>query len=386
MNIGVVGVGRLGLCFSLLVDRAGHRVIGCDIRSSYIAALQRREIQTAEPGVAEMLETCNIEFTTDTRQVILASDVIYVMVATPSLADGSYDISAVTRIVDDIGECGFDLANKCLVIGCTTNPGDCQAIQDQLRGFGVQVLYNPEFIAQGSILQDLQQADMVLIGGESDTIIEKYQKIYDDIQTTEPNIHKMSLTAAEVVKIGINCFLTTKISFANMIGEILSRSNLENDIAGALAAIGADSRIGKKYLRYGFGFGGPCLPRDNRSFSNYAGKVGLEFPLGHIVDRFNRDHTVFLENYFIKKNVDNLPFYMKTISYKPNTDITEESQQYLLCTRLLENGYRVYVEPSDKLPKEIIDQLKEKFSKLIQFESIDSLTSRKERIFEILYE
>ena len=165
MNIGVIGVGRLGICFALLLDRAGHRVMGSDIRSNYIAGLQRGEINTAEPDVAAMLKDCDITFTTDTRSVIAQSEVIYVMVATPSLADGTYDISAVQRVVDDVRECDFDLDTKFLVIGCTTNPGDCQRIQDHLRDRGVRVLYNPEFIAQGSILRDLQQADMVLIGG-----------------------------------------------------------------------------------------------------------------------------------------------------------------------------------------------------------------------------
>jgi UDP-glucose 6-dehydrogenase len=133
--------------------------------------------------------------------VIQHSDVIYVMVATPSAADGSYEVSAVDRVVADISEYEQDLDHKILVIGCTTNPGDCQRIQDQLRHRGVSVLYNPEFIAQGSILRDLQHADMVLIGGEDPGVIDCYKLLYNDIQVTEPNVHAMSLTAAELVKI-----------------------------------------------------------------------------------------------------------------------------------------------------------------------------------------
>lgn len=382
-TIGIIGTGRLGICFALLLDQAGYKVLASDIRKNYIDELQQRKIKTYEPNVENLLKKSHIQFSTDTQQLIKKCEILYIMVATPSNLNGSYNISAVNQVVDDILNCDFDISGKILVIGCTTNPGDCQSIQDKLRPFGINVLYNPEFITQGSIIQDLRQADIVLIGGESNSIIEKYEKIYFDIQKTKPNIHKMSLTAAEIVKIAINCFLTTKISFANMIGEILSRSNLENDINIALEAIGADSRIGKKYLKYGFGFGGPCLPRDNRSFANYASKVGLQFPLGQIVDKFNHDHGIFLENYFIEKNLENLPFYIKNISYKPNSDIIEESQQYLLCLRLLEKGYMVIVEPNHKISKQIVNNLKVRFSKLIRFESKESLISRKEKIFEI---
>jgi len=367
MNIGVIGVGRLGICFALLLDRAGHRVIGCDIRSNYIAGLQRREINTAEPEVSQLLAQCQIDFTTNTRQVILDSDVIYVMVATPSLADGSYDISAVQRVVDDIDECDFELAGKFLVIGCTTNPGDCQRIQDRLCSRGIRVLYNPEFIAQGSIIRDLQQADMVLIGGENTTDIDSYKPLYNDIQTIEPNVHAMSLTAAEIVKIGINCFLTTKISYANMLGQVLTRSNLESDVDAALSAIGADTRVGHRYLRYGIGYGGPCLPRDNRAFAAHARRVGLDFPLGDIVDQFNKQHTEFLAQHWIRKNPRQIPFYLRTLAYKVGTDIYEESQQMRLAEILMERGFSLVVEPCDKMPESVRSALTLKWGNRIQF-------------------
>lgn len=382
MKIGVVGTGRLGICFALLLDRAGHSVIGSDIRTNYVAGLNQRRITTNEPGVADMLVNSNIRFTTDTREVVKESEIIYVMVATPSLPDGSYDVSAVDRVVDDIAECDFDVQGKILVIGCTTNPGDCAAIQDRLRDQGISVLYNPEFIAQGTILRDLQQADMVLIGGEDQAVMDHYKQVYNDIQTTKPNVHTMSLTAAELVKIGTNCFLTTKISYANMVGEVLIRSGLEADIEKALTAIGEDSRIGRKYLRYGFGYGGPCLPRDNRAFAHYAERVGLSFPLGTIVDEFNRNHTRFLVQEAIKNNRDGLPFYMPSITYKPHTDIMEESQQHRFLLDLLERGYTVYVEPSDLLPSETVEHLTSTFRN-VTFRSRKELADSDIAVYEI---
>jgi nucleotide sugar dehydrogenase len=368
MKIGIIGAGRLGICFALLLDRGGYAVRASDIRSNYIAGLQRREISTNEPGVADMLQDCKIDFTTDTRSVIQDSDVIYVMVATPSRADGSYDTSAVERVVEDVAECDFDIAGKILVIGCTTNPGDCQVIQDRLRSKGVHVLYNPEFIAQGSILRDLQHADMVLIGGEDQSVIDCYKLIYHQIQpTVEPNIQTMSLTAAELVKIATNCFLTTKISYANMLGEVLIRSGLREDVDRALAAVGADSRVGTKYMRYGFGYGGPCLPRDNRAFAHYARRVGLDFPLGTIVDSFNHQHTQFIIDDLLRQNGTDLPFYMPSLTYKPNTDIVEESQQLAVCEGLLSHGKTVWVKHSDLLPEQTRRDLESRYGGRIRF-------------------
>jgi nucleotide sugar dehydrogenase len=383
MNIGVIGVGRLGLCFALLLNRAGYKVVGSDIRTNYVTALNRREIKTNEPGVVDMLQQCHVDFTTDTRAVIEFSEIIYVMVATPSLADGSYDVSAVERVIQDVNECDFDISNKVLVVGCTTNPGDCQRWQNLLDKKGIEVLYNPEFIAQGSILRDLQQADMVLIGGRNQAVMDNYSRVYQGIQTTEPNIHTMSLTAAELVKIGTNCFLTTKISYANMVGEVLIRSGLEADVDRALTAIGNDSRVGTKYLRSGFGYGGPCLPRDNRAFAHYAKRIGLDFPLGTIVDNFNQYHTRFLTEYHGEKNLNRLPFYMEYISYKKNTDIFEESQQLQLCCNLLSAGNRVYVEPNRMIPTSLVTELDQHFGELIQFESLQWLDDHGIEVYKV---
>ena len=376
MRIGVIGVGRLGICFALLLDRAGYPVTGSDIRSNYVAALNRREIRTTEPQVAERLTECGIRFTNDTSELVQDSDIIYVMVATPSRADGSYDITAVDRVVQDIKESQFDISGRILVIGCTTNPGDCQRIQDQLRHRGVQVLYNPEFIAQGSIIRDLQQADMVLIGGEDPEVMHRYQQIYRDIQTQEPRVHVMSLTAAELVKIATNCFLTTKISYANMLGEVLIRSGLREDVDRALAAVGADSRVGGKYMRYGFGYGGPCLPRDNRAFAHYANRMGLDFPLGTIVDEFNQDHTGFLVQDLLEQNKENLAYWMPSLTYKPRTDIVEESQQLAVCEGLLGAGCCVYVQEDDLLPATTRDGLLQRWGNNIEFTTREELARR----------
>jgi hypothetical protein len=115
------------------------------------------------------------------------------------------------------------------------------------------------------------------------------------------------------------------------------------------------------------------LPRDNRSFGHYAGKLGLKFNLGSIVDGFNHEHAEFLKNYFIEINTDQRPYYMETISYKKNTDIFEESQQLLLCHALLSAGYRVYVEPNTLIPQAVVNDLINRYQDRVKFVSLDQI-------------
>ena len=339
MKIGLIGAGRLGICLALLIEKAGLDVIASDVREDYITNLQNKVIFTNEPQVQHYLtESKNIEFTTDNQKVIDESDIIFTLVQTPSLEDGSYDVSAVWKVVQDLQNSNTD--GKSFVVGCTTNPGDCDEFQKML---GIDVYYNPEFIAQGSIIKDLQNADMVLLGGKGKHS-EVLEHLYYMIQLgyKDAHVHTMSTKAAELTKIAVNCFLTTKISYANMLGEVLSLSGLDAEIETVLGAIGSDSRVGTKYLNFGFGFGGPCFPRDNRAFAAHAQSVGVQHNIGFTTDAFNEEHAKFMKEFFIRKNENNLPYAFKYLTYNPGIDILTESQQYRLCLDLLDEGYKVY--------------------------------------------
>ena len=366
MKIGLIGAGRLGICLALLIERVGYDVIVSDIRASYVSGLNDRRIETNEPEVEDLLkEAKNFKATTDNKEVIEQSDIIFTLVATPSLEDGSYDVSSVDDVVDDLKKVD-GINGKSFIVGCTTNPGDCKRWEEKLSGCGVDVYYNPEFIAQGSIIKDLINADMVLVGGHGHHI-SVIENIYNKIQVKEPSIHFMSTTAAELVKLAVNCYLTTKISYANMVGEVMISSGMEDEVDNVLSAIGSDSRVGSKYLKYGYGFGGPCLPRDNRAFAAFANKLGMKYNLGETTDNFNNEHSKFLKDYFIKQNKDNLPFCFDYISYKKGTDILTESQQYRLCLDLLDNGCKVYVIEQKCIVDQIYDKLYAQYPSQITF-------------------
>ena len=357
MHVGIIGPGRLGICFALILEQAGNLVTVSDVRSSYVDDINNKTLISNEPKVIELLRSSNnLKAVYNNTQVLDQCNIIFAIVATPSLPDGSYDVSALENIIQDFKN-HSDVSGKTLIITSTTNPGDCEKFKSQLDEVGVHVLYNPEFIAQGTIVQDIQNSELLLIGGSHESSINTVIDLYKSIQHTDPKVHVMSLTAAEVVKLAVNCYLTTKISYANIIGQILIRSGLENEIHNVLTAIGQDTRIGSKYLNFGHGFGGPCLPRDNRSFGNFARSLGLDFNLGTQIDEFNKSHLGFLKQYYINKNIDNLPFYFKYVSYKESTDIFEESQQLALCKELLKDGFLVCIEDSYLINSYLKDEL-----------------------------
>jgi len=370
MKIGVIGAGRLGICFALLCEQAGYKILVSDVREDYVQNLNERLITTSEPEVANLLNnTKNFRATTSNLEVIQKCDFIYTLVATPSLPSGDYDVSSVWEVVDDVISSG--VKDKTFIVGCTTNPGDCDKFREALPK-NIKVFYNPEFIAQGSIISDLRNADMVLLGVDSkdntdDKTISDIRSLYEKIQTTRAIICTMSTTAAEITKIAVNCYLTTKISYANMLGDVLHLVGCGDEIVGVLNAVGTDSRVGRKYLKYGFGYGGPCLPRDNRAFAAFAKSVGLEYNLGYVTDEINNQHAKFVCDFYAKMNGKDLPFYFDSITYKKDTDILTESQQYRLCTDLLDRGYKIYIKNDSRVTPQVCDELLGRYKEKVQF-------------------
>jgi len=382
MKIGIIGAGRLGICFALLCEAAGYDVVVSDIREDYVNGLNDRKIVTTEPEVENLLKVAkNFKATTNNKELISECDIIYTLVATPSYDNGNYDVTAIDAVVNDVLE-SDNISNKSFIVGCTTNPGDCERWAKKLNSHNVSVYYNPEFIAQGSIISDLRSADMVLLGcdlTQDSDIIEQITELYKKIQRSRVIVCTMTTKSAEITKIAINCFLTTKISYANMLGDVLHLAGCGDEVANVLSAIGIDNRIGRKYLNWGVGYGGPCLPRDNRAFAAFANDVGIEYNLGLVVDSINEEHSKFVCDYWEKMNSKNLPFYFDYITYKKGTDILTESQQFRLCTDLLDRGHHVYVHNDSRVTLKINDELISKYGDRVKF--VDRIENITEPIF-----
>ena len=226
----------------------------------------------------------------------------------------------------------------------------------ELKDYNYNLCYNPEFIAQGNIISDMLNPDIMLIGECSENSIcgNKIIDIYLNMVENKPEIHRMSLTEAEIVKISINCFITTKIAFANMIGDSLIMKGYNPD--KALKAIGNDKRIGERNLKWGYGYGGPCFPRDNRALGKFLLNNNLYSNICIATDESNKLHLDEQVKQFEKIHIDkNEIIEINEIAYKKDTEILEESQQLKFALKLIEKGYKVKIVENDT----IISKIKE---------------------------
>ncbi|NDF35773.1 MAG: hypothetical protein EB154_08005, partial [Nitrosopumilaceae archaeon] len=217
INISIIGIGRLGLCLGLNLEKSGFVVVGMDTREDYIKSLSEKSFISSETSVNELLlSSKNLKFTTSITEA-LDADVIFICVDTPSTDDYRYDHSRIASILSQISSLGRVTTRRELVINSTTFPGYCDSISGELEDLNYYLSYNPEFIAQGTIIRDQIYSDMVLIGQADDQAGKKIEDIYKRMCLSSPVVRRMSRTEAELTKLAVNCFLTTKISYANMI-------------------------------------------------------------------------------------------------------------------------------------------------------------------------
>lgn len=365
MKIGVIGIGKLGLCFALNLTESGMKsdddnffeVIGVDVSEEYVNAVNAGTLKSEEPGVERLLMAPHIRkhfrATTNYRD-IADCETVFVLVATPSKTDGQYDHSQVDKSVRQLTEHAsyqWGGKNKNLVIGCTVMPGYCDELQRKVEPFGYDVSYNPEFIAQGSIINDQKYPDMVLIGEANEQAGNRIQGIMATIAKNEPKFARMGRKEAEITKIALNCFLTTKIAFANLVGDVAIASGVRPEVI--LNAIGADSRIGNKYLGYGFGFGGPCFPRDNIAFGIYADKMGVPATIPRATDEANSEHLKQQLRFFSGNVPKEVPVVFDHVTYKKNSNLIVHSQQLAFAYELANLGYEVTVRERKSVIEEI---------------------------------
>ena len=312
-----------------------------------------RDSSIASPSISRTasLDTSVIFVISFAELALDHSNLLFVIVATPSLESGRYDHSQIEGLVTAIKGLGYNDIQKDFIICCTTMPGYCRTVADRLEPLNYRVNYNPEFIAQGTILKDQENPDMILIGEsdwEAGNIIEE---VYKDHTKSNPLICRMSPTEAEITKISLNCFLTTKISFANMIGDIAISSGVDPHII--LKAIGSDSRIGSKYLRYGFGYGGPCFPRDNRALAIYAKDVNSPALISIASDESNHLHLNQQIKHFIENNSVDEEVVFECVTYKPQSTMFVESQELQYAVRIAKAGYSVIIRERPTVVEEI---------------------------------
>ncbi len=362
-KIGIIGAGKLGLCFALNLEKAGYEVYGVDVSAEYVRLLNSKKFNSPEPGVNELLAASTSFFASVEMQSLFKEELtdIFIMVATPSLPDGTYNHAQVEKVTDELIASGKRQNTVHLYIGCTTMPGYCDKLAAKMQPYNYTVSYNPEFIAQGSIIRNQQYPDQVLIGEANEEAGNRLESIYKKMVSNEPVICRMDRISAEIAKLATNCFLTTKISFANSIGDLAIKAG--GDYQKILTAVGADSRIGSKYLNYGFGFGGPCFPRDNRALDVFAKTQNYPLLISEATDEVNKNHLEFQFQEYLKKYSASEPIRFDHVSYKKGSVIIEESQQLALAVKLAGAGRKVIV--SDR--KEVKEEVEKMYPGLFEF-------------------
>jgi UDPglucose 6-dehydrogenase len=352
MRLSVVGLGKLGSPLAALLAAQGHEVKGIDFNSEIVEKLNRRETPFQEPQLQELLDQKSLPFqaTTTYKQVIRDSDATFIIVPTPSGENGQFTNRYILQALESIGE---ELKEKkgyhLVVITSTVMPGSTGGeIQRTLErasgrevGDSLGLCYNPEFIALGTVIRDMLYPDMVLIGESDKKGGDVLEKIYRSFCKNHPPIQRMNLINAELTKLALNTYVTTKISYANMLGAICDALP-DSDVDVVTNAIGLDSRIGKKYLKAAVAFGGPCFPRDNVAFCSMAADLEVPASLALATQQINDFQLSRLEK-LINQYGKGKRVAIFGLSYKPGTSVVEESPGIKLASYLIDNGYEVAV-------------------------------------------
>jgi UDPglucose 6-dehydrogenase len=349
-RISVIGLGKLGAPMAACFAVRGFDVIGVDVDEAKVDAINTGRAPVFEPRLQEVIDRTEgrLRASTDIADAVAGSDATFIVVATPSDQEGGFSLRYVLPACELIGQAlsekpGFHL----VVLTSTVMPGstasEVRAALEEASGkrcgvdFGL--CYSPEFIALGSVVTDFLNPDFLLVGESDSHSGELLAEIYGTTCENDAPIARMNFVNAELAKLSVNAYVTTKITFANMLARICERlpdANVDT-VAGAL---GLDSRIGAKYLRGAISFGGPCFPRDNVALAALARSLDAPALVSEATDRANRQGIVELADLVQSKGASG-PVCILGLSYKPHTDVVDESPGVLLARELADRGISV---------------------------------------------
>jgi len=350
-KISIIGLGKLGLPFALTYASTGFQVIGYDINHSLIQKLQSGASPISEPQTQDLLNKykSNITFLIDPKKIIEENDISFIVVPTPSKKDGSFSSLYIEQALKAfLPYIKRKQKKHTFVITSTISPG---TMEDRIKpllekgtqkkiGNDIGLCYSPELIALGSVVQNITHPDFLFIGESDKKTGDLVESIRKSVCINNPKIIRTNWINAELIKLSLNAYITTKISFANMIARI-AESTPDADSTVILNAIGQDSRIGTKYLKGGLGFGGPCFPRDNLSLYSAIKKIGLDIKLPLNTDQFNRKQIEYVYKIVNKYHKKGKTIGILGLSYKPDTNVIEESQGVLLIQKLIDKKVSV---------------------------------------------
>jgi UDPglucose 6-dehydrogenase len=376
-EVNVFGLGKIGTILASIISSKGLQVNGFDPHPEYFLNLSNGLQESSEPGFGDLLPyTTNVNVNPREPKVISRAGMSLIIVPTPSTANGAYELKFVMAAVEEILR-NLELQDRhVVVIKSTVLPGDIAKIEQMAwsRGFeNLHFVYNPEFIALGDVISNMSKPDLVLIGARKSEIAKKVLDLNALIIQNQPTFAILDVEEAELAKVSLNSYVTMKISFANLIGQAAKRLGSANP-ANVLLAIGADSRIGTKYLRPGMGFGGPCFPRDNRALAKSLSDLGLSGELLGQVDKVNKavpDSWMEQIRAALRYKVQqNMRVLLVGAAYKLGSPETVESQSIEILQKISKEFPNAIIDVYDPLVEALPDSLSDTNCNLTAHESL----------------
>ncbi|MFZ4619824.1 MAG: UDP-glucose dehydrogenase family protein [Bacteroidota bacterium] len=353
MKITIVGTGYVGLVTGTCFAESGNTVICVDNNAQKLEKLKNKEITIYEPGL-EILFQRNIQqkrldFTGELKEAVLDSEFVFLCLPTPQGEDGSADLKYILGVADALGKIfaadGGDAKNKIIVNKSTVPVGTSTLVFDAILKHGVKnfdVVSNPEFLREGFAVEDFMKPERVVIGSNSPRAMERMKELYDPFFRIDKRIIEMDTASAEVTKYAANSYLAMRITYMNELANFCDQVGADVDLIRK--GIGSDSRIGKKFLFSGIGYGGSCFPKDVNALVKTSIDAGSEIRLLSVVDQVNRKQKEILVNKVLKhfnSDVRGKHFAVWGLTFKPNTDDMREAPSVIIINKLLEHGATV---------------------------------------------
>jgi UDPglucose 6-dehydrogenase len=345
MNICVVGTGYVGLVTGAVFADLGNEVVCVDNLPDKVAALEAGQMPIYEPGLEEMVARNvadgRLTFTTDLAAAVRRSVIVFITVGTPPGEDGKTDLSAVESVARGIAEA---METYTVIVNKSTVPvGTGEFVREvierhQRRPVRFDVVSNPEFLREGSAIEDTLRPDRIVIGAPTQQVAMSLLELYAPLE--RPMIIT-DVPSAEMIKYASNALLATKISFMNAIANICEPAGA--DVTHVMRGVGLDSRIGAAFLQAGLGYGGSCFPKDTESLVHTASALGYDFSLLRSVMEVNRERSAHFVRMIMRAlgPLDRRVIGVLGLSFKPNTDDMREAKSLEIITQLLEAGATV---------------------------------------------
>ena len=347
MKIAVIGTGYVGLVAGACFAEAGHHVGCVDVVPEKIAMLERGEVPIYEPGLGGILERVrasgHITFTTRHAEAVPGARVVFIGVGTPESEDGSPDMSYVFAAVKDVlaaADGPFVLVLKSTVpVGTAAK---VKAICAESSPYQVHVVSNPEFLAEGTSVDDFLRPDRVVIGTDSDEAFGVMEELYRPFTINDKPILRMSNVSAELTKYAANAMLATRISFMNEIARLCDA--VGGDVKSVAKGIGSDRRIGRPFLYAGCGYGGSCFPKDTQGLVHVGKQAGVDMSIVRQVEAVNdRQKSLLAERVVARfgEDLSGRTFAVWGLAFKPKTDDVREAPAEVIIGQLLARGAQV---------------------------------------------